>query len=1303
MRWRGTIRWTLAMLLVLFVFATVGGYIYLKSNAFRRYALQKVEEQAAESTGTRAQIGSLDLSLSPLTVRLDNIVLFGTEPAGDPPLLHVDELIVSVKIGSLLHRKINLSELLVRHPVVNVRVNSKGTNNVPQAPPSQSHTSVFDLAIGHFELTDGEVFYNDRKTPVNANLYDLHTDIKFDSAVTVYKGSIGYSNGHIAYAQYAPLPHNARAEFTASPVMFSLESAVLTVASSTLSLNANVSNFSNPIVEGNYDIRLHAQDFAAMSPGAKPAGDVHSAGTIHYRDANNQSFLRCLAVSGLFESNGLSALSSKGKIDVHSLMARYELSNGALRANEITAKILGGEVTAEAEMHNLDSTPVAHVRAAIRNVSLRAIQQSTGQANLKAVAVAGILNGSVDAAWTGGIDNLRARSDLTVRGDAKSTRNNSATIPVDAVIDALYDGPSGTLTVRRSNLQAASMTVTADGEVSKRSSLHVHAQANDLHQLVLLASSFGSTTNTLPPISGSATLEATVQGALQRPQVSGQLNAANLHVQGSDWTSARLSFTAAPSQVTVSNGSLVNANQGRASFGAKIALHNWSYGAGSPIHAELSVQRIAIADLQRLANVQYPISGDLSAHLSVNGSQVNPSGSGSAEIANARAYGEPIQTLALKFQAANGSVTSNLNIATSAGSATTALTYTPETRAYKFNLEAPSVVLQKVHRLQSNQTNGTVSVSANGEGTLDNPQLTATIGVTQLEMRQKQIGALKANLQVANKRANLNLDSQISRSSVHARAQVDLTGDYQTDAVIDSGEIPLDALLASFSTSVPEGFQGHTELHATLKGPLKDKTRLEAHITIPTFTASYQQLQIGAAGPIRADYANSMFTLQPADIRGTDTSLRLQGSIPFAGSSSPTLTAQGSINMGILRLFDSELQSSGTISLDVHAAGSWKSPSVQGKVRIQDVGLATAAAPLGVEKLNGALTVANERVQISGMTAQVGGGEVSLGGAVVFRPNLQFSLALQGKSVRLRYPAGLRAVLDGNLALNGTMQASTLNGRVLLDTLSFTPSFDIATFGDQFSSNVAMPTQPGFADTMNLNISLQSKQNLSATSSQVSVEGSADLRVTGTAANPVITGRTELTSGEIFYRGNRYQLQRGVITFADPNQTNPNLNLSVATTVEQYNLTIDLRGTPDRLTTTYVSDPPLGTADIIHLIAFGNTSSEASAASASQSTDSMVASSALGAGLSSSAQKLSGFSSVQIDPLLGGNNQNPSARIALQQRVTKNFLFTFSTDVSQPGQELVQGDYQFNQRWSVNVTRDQLGGVTVAGRLHTKF
>ena len=78
--------------------------------------------------------------------------------------------------------------------------------------------------------------------------------------------------------------------------------------------------------------------------------------------------------------------------------------------------------------------------------------------------------------------------------------------------------------------------------------------------------------------------------------------------------------------------------------------------------------------------------------------------------------------------------------------------------------------------------------------------------------------------------------------------------------------------------------------------------------------------------------------------------------------------------------------------------------------------------------------------------------------------------------------------------------------------------------------------------------------------------------------------------------------------------------------------------------------------------------------------------------LSSGVQKLAGIASLQIDVTMGGNNQNPSTRAAIQQPVTKNLLFTFSTDVSQPGSEIV-----------ISVARDQLGGVSVDGKYRKSF
>ena len=216
---------------------------------------------------------------------------------------------------------------------------------------------------------------------------------------------------------------------------------------------------------------------------------------------------------------------------------------------------------------------------------------------------------------------------------------------------------------------------------------------------------------------------------------------------------------------------------------------------------------------------------------------------------------------------------------------------------------------------------------------------------------------------------------------------------------------------------------------------------------------------------------------------------------------------------------------------------------------------------------------------------------------------------------------------------------------------------------------------------------MQSQDSLSATSSPISIAGRVNWQVRGTAANPVITGRTTLSSGELFYRNVRYELQKGVITFDNPNETHPVMNVSVTTTVEQYNLTLTLRGPLDKLTTSYVSDPPLAAADIINLVARGKTTQES--AGSSQSTDSMIASQAASQ-LSSSVQKLAGLSSLQIDPTVGGNNQNPSARIALQQRITRDFLFTFQPMCRSRAARSCR-EYQLNKRWFVSMARDQSG------------
>ena len=111
-----------------------------------------------------------------------------------------------------------------------------------------------------------------------------------------------------------------------------------------------------------------------------------------------------------------------------------------------------------------------------------------------------------------------------------------------------------------------------------------------------------------------------------------------------------------------------------------------------------------------------------------------------------------------------------------------------------------------------------------------------------------------------------------------------LSGDYYTEASIDTGAVPLDPLFALYLPSAPQGFQGETELHANFKGPLKDKSRIEAHVTIPTLKASYQSLGNWRCQP------DTRGLLQLRNHSAASGNSRhgnidaIQGSIPVAGT-----------------------------------------------------------------------------------------------------------------------------------------------------------------------------------------------------------------------------------------------------------------------------------------------------------------------------------------------------------------------------------------------------------------------------------
>ncbi len=88
--------------------------------------------------------------------------------------------------------------------------------------------------------------------------------------------------------------------------------------------------------------------------------------------------------------------------------------------------------------------------------------------------------------------------------------------------------------------------------------------------------------------------------------------------------------------------------------------------------------------------------------------------------------------------------------------------------------------------------------------------------------------------------------------------------------------------------------------------------------------------------------------------------------------------------------------------------------------------------------------------------------------------------------------------------------------------------------------------------------------------------------------------------------------------------------------------------------------------------------------------------------VASKVQNLTGISQLTLDPT-AGNNQNPGAQVAIQQRVTGSILLTFSTDVTSTQRKTIQLQYEPKRQVRISVLRDEYGGYGMDVRLHKVF
>ncbi len=1344
-------------LLILALF--VGAAWYLTSPQFHRYVRARVVARLEQSTGGRVDIASMQWNLSKLQIDVTGLTIHGLEPAGQIPLAHADRVHIRLKLTSVLQKEIGMRYLEIDRPAFNLIVYPDGSTNVPTPKAGQQSSiapvqQLFQLSINQAVIRDGEVVVNNRRMPFDLTARDVQGRMSYAMLAKRYDGSLKL--GHVAtrYSDFLSAEAAANVDFSLSPNQAHITKSRITSGGSYLEASGWVRNFAHPEIDLEYRAHLNAEQAGRIARvPALRGGLIELIGKGNYAGSTYSSSGRVKIADLNYSVTGvrLPRMSGEGDFSVNSADLRItnlqaQVGNGAVRGsisvhNWNTPGQTGRTTLAARRGERRSRTQTGEVHLQIEHLPVTTVADafSTRALPLSRLRLAGASNGVVDASWRGKPGNANLNVRLAITPPAAPV---PGTLPVTGTILATADLAKQSAQVQELRLTTPSLIVNARGALGAvAENLHLALSVKDLRDIEPMLTALNQRQEALSGLEGQASFEGTVAGKLSDPRITGRVQVRNLVLP----VGAAQQLTPTPATSSAASSTVASGMKGRRrvhidSFSADaqysrrgilirngVARHgqaqaNIDFSAGlsdgqltpaGPIAGHTYIRNADVADLQQFAGLNYPIAGTLNQTLQIAGTVGNPQASGHTQITNASIYGEPVQSLTADLAFANHEArVSNVNVLHNGARVIGSGAYNLNSSEFRFRVNGANFSLANIKRLQSDKVRvaGALNFNASGSGTLQAPVINANVLLQNLVMNGERVGDLSVDAVTHGDGLTLSARCNFPNAELVADGNIRLRDNYPADLRLAFSNLDIDPLLRMY---VAGRITGHSSITGsiTAQGPLKSPGLLKVVTDIPQASAEIEGIRIHNDGPIRVSLIDRVAHVDSLRLVAEDTQLSATGTANFAGQRELNLRADGRLNLKLIQALRPDVHSTGLVTFGVVIGGEMADPNVRGRLQISNGAVSVTDFPNGLSDIDGTLLFNQDRMQIQSLTTRTGGGELKLEGFATYGRTVGLNLSAQGKNIRLRYPQGVSSTVDTNLRLEGSLQNLNLSGDMTVTRFAVNPQFDLATYLASSNRPAEPPNMLSPLNNLHLDVHVSSTPELQVQTSLAKLAGDMDLQIRGTAVKPTVLGRINITEGQVSFNSNVYQLERGDVTFANPTRIDPVLDVQATTRVRDYEITLGFHGPVigGRLATTYRSEPPLPTADIINLLAFGYTREETEMATTqttptvTESVSNAILGTAINQAVSNRVQRLFGVSRLKIAPELAGTGQpNPGAQVTIEQQMSKDITVTYITNVTQPSQQSVLLEYNINKNVSVLASRDQYGILSFDVRIRQR-
>jgi translocation and assembly module TamB len=1343
----------------------LAGLWYITTDSFQNLVRRRMVGELERITGGRVEIGSIHTIPFRLQVDVREITVHGREAATDVPLAHADRLVARVKVVSLLRSEFGFHELTLDHPVIHLAFYSDGTSNVPgpsvaRASKVSSVEQLFALSIDRLYVRHGELFWDDHVLPLDLAANDAALQMEYAFLRGRYESRLLLGKVETKFDGFRPVAWMTDIKFTLGPSFAEIESMKVNSGRSHGEVRGIVSDFRHPQLSATYDAHVDLAEVASISRRQ----DLRE-GVVEFKGQGKWS-VEQFATSGALELREFGWQDDQISFKKASLASDYSVTDQQIKLSKLQGRLLGGSYAGDAQVDNwLHSAPYLSaasqaaknhgaskkgqeiaiitagrvpgkggqekppgVEAGVVHLRLRDLSVAEIAASLKSRAHAvssshptGLANGTVDAGWKGSAKNAEIAFAVDVNPPA--TRS-SGELPLTARAHGTYRRSGDELELEQFNLSTPASRVQASGTMSSSSNVRFSVSTSNLEEWHSVVAALQGPSILPLRMNGNATFNGLFGGTLSAPTVTGTMVAQDFEVtlpatartpeQQVHWDALSTWMQFSPHNVTLRDGTLRRGDTS-ATFGASATLQDGEFTADSPFTAHVNLHGVDAASTEALVGYDYPITGQADVVLQLSGTRSNPRAQGQIHARDASAWGQSISRFDADVQVAAGETSlTNIQLLHEDSEIRGSAAYKPSNHAFRLDLAGKNFDLARIPQIQAGRLSieGRGDFTVQGSGTTDSPAINASVQVRGLTLDHELAGGFELQAVTKGGELQLNGHSEFAKGSLRIEGGVQMRGNYAAAISLQMDHDDLDALWRAYLRGQ---LTGHSAVSGTvaMQGPLGDPRQWTLNGNLSDLSLEVAYAKLHNADAVRFTYAQQALHLEQLHLTGEGTDLAARGSVQLAGSRDLDLVVDGKVDLKLLNSVNPDFIGSGLLAMDMTVGGTLSDPLPQGHLQVTNGSVAYAGLPSGLSDMNGSLVFTRDRLHIEKLTARTGGGTLDLkGDATHYNQQFSFDVTATGKEVRLRYPPGVSSTANAELHWVGTAAASTVTGEIMVTKLAVTPNFDFSSYLERSRRNAAIAPTNSPLYGVKLDVQVQTAPELQMKTAVARLSGDANLRLRGSVARPAVLGRADILEGDATFNGTKFRLERGDITFANPVAIEPQVNLEASTHVRNYDLDITVTGTPDRLAVNYRSEPPLPKSDIIALLALGRTSQESEQlqqqSGPSPFTDeasALIINQAINSTVSSRIEKLFGVSRIKIDPQGLTTETNPTARgpqVTIEQQFANNISLTYSTNVSQSNQQIIQGEYYFTRNVSVVGTRDQNGVISFDVRIRRR-